>query len=122
MKRSIVRIDQRLCNGCGLCISPCAEGAIAMVNGKAQVIKEELCDGAGICLNVCPTRALTIEEREAEPFSAEAVEQHREELMEADDRCIYCGINDEYMPLVAIRFKGRRQYVCARCLPKMIHG
>jgi len=74
--RSIVKIDQELCNGCGLCVTPCAEGAIELIDGKAQVLKEELCDGAGFCLAVCPTGALTVEVREAPDFDAEAAEEH----------------------------------------------
>jgi len=61
--RQIVRIDEESCNGCGLCVSPCAEGAIQIVEGKAKVIREELCDGAGFCLGVCPTGALTFGDR-----------------------------------------------------------
>ena len=53
--RSIVHIDEELCNGCGLCVTPCAEGAIQMVGNKARVVNEALCDGAGFCLAVCPT-------------------------------------------------------------------
>jgi len=60
MKRTIVKIDEELCNGCGKCVTPCAEGAIVMMDGKAKVIKEELCDGAGFCLAVCPTGALRV--------------------------------------------------------------
>ena len=69
--RSIVRIDEELCTGCGLCVTPCAEGAIEIVDGKAKVIKDELCDGAGFCLAVCPEGALTVEKREAADFDEE---------------------------------------------------
>ena len=65
VRRKIVRIDEDLCNGCGACVAPCAEGAIQLVGGKAKVVREQLCDGAGFCLGVCPTGALVIEEREA---------------------------------------------------------
>jgi len=75
VKRPIVRINEELCTGCGLCVTPCAEGAIEIVNGKARVIREELCDGAGFCLSVCPTGALSIEEREAPAFDHDAAGQ-----------------------------------------------
>lgn len=77
VKRQMVRIDEALCNGCGLCVVPCAEGAIEMVDGKAKVLQEELCDGAGFCLSVCPTGALSIEVREATPFDERAVEERQ---------------------------------------------
>jgi ferredoxin len=67
-KRQIIRIDQDKCDGCGLCVPSCAEGAIQIVDGKAQLLADRFCDGLGACLGECPQGALTVEEREAEEF------------------------------------------------------
>jgi Pyruvate/2-oxoacid:ferredoxin oxidoreductase delta subunit len=67
-KRQIIRIDQDKCDGCGLCVPSCAEGAIQIVDGKAQLLADRFCDGLGACLGECPQGALIIEEREAEEF------------------------------------------------------
>jgi len=67
-KRQIVRIDQEKCDGCGMCVPSCAEGAIQIVDGKAQLLADRFCDGLGACLGECPQGALTIEERDAEEF------------------------------------------------------
>ncbi len=67
-KRQIIRIDQEKCDGCGLCVPSCAEGAIQIVDGKAQLQADRFCDGLGACLGECPQGALTIEEREADEF------------------------------------------------------
>lgn len=72
--REIIRIDETLCDGCGLCIPSCAEGALAIVDGKARLIGERYCDGLGACLGQCPKGALSIETREAEDFDEAAVE------------------------------------------------
>lgn len=125
--RSIVQIDEGLCNGCGKCVSPCAEGAITIVGGKAKVLREELCDGAGFCLGVCPTGALTITERDARDFSELAVLQMAEQPRAKPahvpaPECFMCGGNEHRSPLLPVRSAGRSEWICARCLPRLIHG
>ena len=73
MVRKIIKIDQNRCNGCGLCATACHEGAIDIVDGKAQLTREHYCDGLGDCLPACPMNAISFEEREAPAYDAEAV-------------------------------------------------
>ena len=79
-KRNIIRIDEEKCDGCGLCVTSCAEGAIQIIDGKAKLVSETYCDGLGACLAECPQDALSIEEREANEFDEAAVEKHLENL------------------------------------------
>lgn len=68
MIRDVVKIDEDKCNGCGVCIPNCHEGALQIIDGKARLISDLMCDGLGACLNHCPEDAMTIEKREAEPY------------------------------------------------------
>ena len=71
--RNIIRIDQEKCHGCGLCVKACHEGAIDLIDGKAQLVRENYCDGLGDCLPKCPANAITFEHREALAYDQKAV-------------------------------------------------
>lgn len=91
--RKIIRIDENLCDGCGQCVPSCAEGAIEVQDGKATIIAEKYCDGLGACLKECPKGALSIEERTADDFDAEAVEERLAEIEKnkPEEMVMACG-------------------------------
>lgn len=84
MIRKIIQINEEKCNGCGICVSACHEGAIGMVNGKAKLLRDDYCDGLGDCLPSCPTNAISFIEREALEYDEKAV---KENMMKKDLPC-----------------------------------
>ena len=81
MIRKIIRIDKEKCNGCGACADACHEGAIDIINGKAELVREHFCDGLGDCLPQCPTGAISFEEREAPEYDEKAVKEAQKKTL-----------------------------------------
>lgn len=84
MIRRIIQIDKEKCNGCSACAAACHEGAITMVEGRAQLVRDDYCDGLGDCLPVCPTGAITFVEREAAAYDEKAVMEKKQRKMQKE--------------------------------------
>ena len=89
--RSIVRIDEEKCDGCGACVPSCVEGALQIVDGKARLVKDIYCDGLGACLGECPRGAITTEKREADPFDVKKAMAHVAETKQAQTQPASAG-------------------------------
>lgn len=87
MLRKVIKIDKNKCDGCGLCATACHEGAIGIVNGKAQLLREDFCDGLGDCLPLCPTGAISFETREAPEYNEAAVKAAKAENSKTKTSC-----------------------------------
>jgi NAD-dependent dihydropyrimidine dehydrogenase PreA subunit len=100
MKREIIRIDEDRCNGCGLCIPACPEGALQIIDGKARLVSDLMCDGLGACLGECPEGAIEVEVREAEPYNETVVM----------GEIVRHGFNTVVAHLVHLREHGETEY------------
>ena len=118
MIRKIITIDEKKCNGCGLCVSACHEGAICMVAGKAKLLREDYCDGLGDCLPACPMNAISFEEREAPAYNEAAVlaaKEKQQVLLHVPSQLQNFPIQLKLAPINAPYFAGADLLIAADC-------
>lgn len=112
MVRKIVSINEERCNGCGACANACHEGAIAMIDGKAKLIKDDYCDGLGDCLPACPMDAITIIEREAAAYDEAAV---KERMSKRQNRLRQWPVQIKLLPITAPYYENADLLIAADC-------
>ena len=119
MIRKIITINEEACNGCGLCVSACHEGAIGLVDGKATLLREDYCDGLGDCLPACPMNAISFEEREAPAYNEEAVRRaktaHRADNIRIESQLRQWPVQIKLAPINAPYFDGANLLIAADC-------
>lgn len=112
MVRQIIKIDEEKCNGCGLCVTACHESAIALIDGKAKLIRDDYCDGMGDCLPNCPTGAISFEMREAAAYDEAAVEANKKNPV---SQLANWPVQIKLAPVVAPYFAGAKLLIAADC-------
>lgn len=112
MVRQIIKIDEEKCNGCGLCVTACHESAIALIDGKAKLIRDDYCDGMGDCLPNCPTGAISFEMREAAAYDEAAVEANKKNPV---SQLANWPVQIKLAPVVAPYFEGAKLLIAADC-------
>lgn len=119
MVRKIIKINKELCNGCGLCVTACHEGAIGLVDGKAELLRDDYCDGLGNCLPVCPMDAISFEEREAAAFDEEAVKKNmqaqKQEEVTVESQLRQWPVQIKLVPVNAPYFQDAKLLIAADC-------
>ncbi|HKM04834.1 MAG TPA: 4Fe-4S binding protein [Lachnospiraceae bacterium] len=121
MIRQMIKIEEDLCNGCGLCATACHEGAITIINGKAKIIRDDYCDGLGNCLPVCPTGAISFEEREALDYDEEAVKIHQKNQQTSETKeslkseLLQWPVQIKLVPVNAPYFENANLLIAADC-------
>jgi ferredoxin len=121
MKRKIITINKELCNGCGLCVNACHEGAIGLADGKAILLRDDYCDGLGNCLPACPVNAITFEEREALPFNEEETKKNTVKAsvtateVDLSSKLNQWPVQIKLVPVAAPYFNGANLLIAADC-------